>query len=281
MPAFGKVAATAFIVAECRAEENTQAEPLYRDPVVAIFLNDETRRAAASAAAPHPAAKKGVRLRTRYFDDMLDLRVASGCRQIVILGAGLDTRAQRKGAEGVAYFEIDDPSIVAFKRSRLAECGMQAGLTLIAGNYVDDDWLGALEAHRFDPELPTHFIWEGNTMYLPPDGLKCVLECIRDHVRDATISFDYFSRTLVEKTTGDATLTELADRFERIGAPWISGIADIHALSRQTGFELLDDTSVAELHRRHWRGRPMGSTFFSFYSVCTLANRRSPGDTAG
>ena len=113
-----EVTGTAFIVAEFRALENEQTHPLYLDPVVRIFLDERTKKAAAAIRADFPAGEKMPRLRTRYYDDRLDAQLANGCRQVVILGSGLDTRA-----DGVVYFEIDDASTIEFKRARLAANG--------------------------------------------------------------------------------------------------------------------------------------------------------------
>ncbi|MGH8538045.1 MAG: class I SAM-dependent methyltransferase [Gammaproteobacteria bacterium] len=160
------VAGTAFIVAEYRAEENSAPDPLYRDSIVELFLNDATRQAAATAMIASPAMKEGVKLRTRYLDDTLEERIARGCRQVVILGSGLDTRAVRKKATGVAYFELDDKATLDLKRARFTEHGIQVALTLIPADYVTDDWIALLAENGFDFDLPTHIIWEGNTMYL-------------------------------------------------------------------------------------------------------------------
>src|SRR5262245_34644426 len=127
---------TAFIVAEYRAQENLEAVPLYGDPVVPLILTERTREAADRISANFPAVEKMVRLRTRYFDDRLEEQIGLGCRQVVILGAGLDTRAVRKQAPGVTYFEIEDLGTIAFKRARLAEGGIEAPITFIPGNYV-------------------------------------------------------------------------------------------------------------------------------------------------
>jgi methyltransferase (TIGR00027 family) len=116
-----EVAGTAFIVAEFRALENEETHPLYLDPVVHIFLDERTKKAAAAIRADFPAGQKMPRLRTRYYDDRLDAQLANGCRQVVILGSGLDTRAERKRADGVAYFEIDDASTIEFKKARLGK----------------------------------------------------------------------------------------------------------------------------------------------------------------
>jgi len=66
------VTGTAFIVAEYRARENGETNPLYRDPIVPLFLNERTRQVADRMAGDFPAGGKAVRLRTRYYDDHLD-----------------------------------------------------------------------------------------------------------------------------------------------------------------------------------------------------------------
>src|SRR6185312_11530899 len=130
-----EVTGTAFIVAEFRARENEQANPLYRDPVVHIFLDESTKKAAAAIRADFPAGEKMPRLRTRYYDDRLDAQLADGCRQVVILGSGLDTRAVRKQTDGVAFFEIDDARTIEFKKARLAPIALNPRVTFFPGNY--------------------------------------------------------------------------------------------------------------------------------------------------
>ena len=82
------VTGTAFIVAEMRARENAEAYPLYRDPIVPLFLSDETRTAAERFSAVFPPIKKVVELRTRYFDDRLDRQLHLGCKQVLYLALG-------------------------------------------------------------------------------------------------------------------------------------------------------------------------------------------------
>jgi O-methyltransferase involved in polyketide biosynthesis len=96
MAGFQDVTGTAFIVAEFRGHENAETDPLYVDRVVPLFLDERTRQAAGGISADFPAAEKLVRIRTRYFDDRLDEQLSLGCRQVVILGAGLDTAGRAK-----------------------------------------------------------------------------------------------------------------------------------------------------------------------------------------
>ena len=148
------VSGTAFVVAEYRAEENREFMPIYNDPVVGLFLSDESRQAAERVASRFPTVKDMVKTRTRYFDDTLESQIADDVGQVVILGAGLDTRAVRKQSAGVRYFEIDDPSTVELKRSCYANARIDADVTLIPGNYVADDLIEMLGRNGFDFDVP-------------------------------------------------------------------------------------------------------------------------------
>jgi methyltransferase (TIGR00027 family) len=267
------VTGTAFVVAEFRAEENFATRPLYKDRVVHLFLNEETRRVADVVATGFPLMKEMVKIRTKYFDDALDRRLASGCRQVVILGSGLDTRAMRKSAPGVTYFEIDDEATLALKRSLIASHDIKANVKLIAGNYVRDGLMPLLRANGFDTEKPTYVLWEGNTMYLPLESNKAILRDLRDHLTDFQLSFDYFATSVITKTTGRSGMTRMIENFVEMGAPWVTGIDDIDTLSADLGLALVDNFTTGELHRAYRRGgvsRP--PAFGPFYSVCTLAS---------
>jgi len=264
------VTGTAFVVAEFRARENAEAHPLYIDPIVPIFLDERTRRAADAISAGFPAAKTNVRLRTRYLDDRLDEQLALGCRQVVILGAGLDTRAVRKRLLGVAYFEIDDANTLSFKQARLAENGIDAPVTFIPGDYVADGVLVLLESNGFKRELPSFFIWEGNTMYLTrATGMK-VLSELKEGVREFSLSFDYMDEAVVARATSDRQTSTFVERFAAMGAPWHFGIDDLPALAEDARMAVADVVTVAALHRAYWPDRALDSIIYQHDSLCTL-----------
>src|SRR3990170_871833 len=229
------VTGTAFVVAEFRAGENREPDPLYVDSVVPIFLDARTKQAADVIAGSFPAGVMNVKIRTRYFDDELDREIANGCRQIVILGAGLDTRAERKAAPGVVYFEIDDQNTLDFKRERLKAAGYAAPTVFIPGNYVASGVLPLLEANGFKRELPTLLIWEGNTMYLTRDTTMNVLRELRQGLAAFSIAFDYMSEQVIAYATGEDDITKFVERFAAMGAPWHFGINDEAALAKEAG----------------------------------------------
>jgi methyltransferase (TIGR00027 family) len=268
------VTGTAFVVAEFRAEENNEAAPLYRDSIVGLFLDEDTKKAAERIAGGFAPVKDMVKIRTKYFDDVLEAQIVSRVRQVVILGAGLDTRAARKPAPGVTYFEIDDAATLEVKRARYRERGLDDVVTFIPGNYVTDGVIHLLDRPDFDFELPTYFIWEGNTMYLPLDSTRHVLAQLKKYLARFQVSFDYLTEAVISRTTGDAGMTRLVESFAAMGAPWLSGIGDIHSLAYELGLTLIDNFKTAELHQKYWAGRSMRSPIFSFYSVCTMGADR-------
>jgi len=270
MTTIQNVTGTAFVVAELRAEENLEPVPLYRDPIVGLFLNEDTRRAAWRVSAGFPPAKDLIRIRTKYFDDTLDRELQSHVRQVVILGAGLDTRAVRKYSPSVTYFEIDDAETLYLKEVCYQRQGYGANLTFIPGNYVTDGLIELLGQNDFDFDLPTYVIWEGNTMYLPRDCTKLILTELRGYLKQFRVSFDYLAESVITKTTGDAAVTRLAESFANMGAPWVTGIENVETLARDTGLTVIENFRTSELHRAYGVGRPTTSPIFDFYSVCTL-----------
>jgi methyltransferase (TIGR00027 family) len=264
------VSGTAFVVAEFRAEENRAVAPLYRDSVVGLFLSEDSRYAAGLVAASFPPVKDMVKIRTRYFDDTLEKHLLADFRQVVILGAGLDTRAVRKQVPGVAYFEIDDAATLTLKQTCYERQGIDANVTFIPGNYVTDGLIDLLEQHGFDFDVPTYLIWEGNVMYLPLDSVKHTLTELRRHVKRFRLSFDYLAESVISKTTGDPGITSLVESFAAMGALWLSGIRDIESLAREMSLNIVENFTTSELSQMYSPGRSVTSPIFGFYRICTL-----------
>ena len=268
------VTGTAFVVAEFRADENREAEPLYRDEIVRFFLDEHTKKAAERFSAPFPPIQELVKLRTRYFDDLLDERIRQGVRQVVLLGAGLDTRSVRKRAPGVTYFEIDDAGTLELKRARLEANRIAVEARLVPGDYVSDELTVLLEGGGFDFALPTHFIWEGNTMYLAEDAVRRVMKAIAGHVAQFTLAFDYMTPEVIAKSTNDSGVTDVVERFAAMGAPWIFGIGDLPGLAREVGMSVVETQKTADLYRAY---RPQGgsdSVLYDYYFLCSLEPAR-------
>lgn len=267
------VEGTAFVVAEFRNEENGEPHPLYHDRFVGLFLDEESKKAAANISRSFPPIRNNVRLRTRYFDDKLDQQLRQGCRQVVILGAGLDTRPQRMAAPGVVFFEIDAPGIQAFKKARLEAGNVDPNTTFIGGDYLTGSIIDRLTCRDFNVALSTFVIWEGNSMYLSDQSVRQVLAALARNVRSCTISFDYLAEAVIEGRTGDPEIADVVQRFAAMGAPWTYGINDPEALGASCGFRVIETATLADLHRAYWPGRELTSPLYDYYAVCTAQNQ--------
>jgi methyltransferase (TIGR00027 family) len=268
------VTGTAFIVAEFRADENSAAEPLFRDEIVSLFLDDATKKAADGFLTVFPPIKQMIKVRTRYLDDRLDEQLRQGFRQVVVLGSGFDTRSIRKQTAGVNYFEIDDPGTLNFKKARLEANNIRAGTNYISGDYVSDDLNTLLESGEFDFSLPAHFIWEGNTMYLTADSVRQVMINIAKRVERVTLAFDYMAPEVIAKSTGDPAITALVESFAAMGAPWTFGIGNLQELARQAGMSILENRKTADLYRDYRPDGIIDTPLYGLYSLCTLEGAR-------
>ncbi|MEG3894219.1 MULTISPECIES: class I SAM-dependent methyltransferase [unclassified Microcoleus] len=264
------VTGTAFIVAEFRAEENAETDPLYTDNVVKIWLNEETKRIASEIAQNSPAAKEMIKLRTKYFDDVLSNQILAGCKQIVILGSGLDTRAARMNGQGVDYFEIDDRATLELKAETLKANKVTANVRYIPGDYVQDGLIALLRQSKLDFDQPTYFLWEGNTTLIANKDVIFVLEQIRDNFKDFKLSFDYMSEKVIARTTGYQDINDYIDKYESMYAPWMTGFESIETLAEDLKLKIIDNFSTAELHQQYRPHRSLEFNLLKFYFVCTL-----------
>jgi methyltransferase (TIGR00027 family) len=174
------VGSTALFVATARALEAQKPDPLVVDPYAELFC----RAVGGSWAdvldgnAPDHELKSDdfgqhfvnfQAARTKYFDAYFQRAAAAGARQVVILAAGLDSRAYRlPWPDGTTVFELDQPQVLDFKREVLAEHGVQprAERREIAVD-LRDDWPQALQDNGFEPGQFSAWIAEGLLIYLP------------------------------------------------------------------------------------------------------------------
>jgi methyltransferase (TIGR00027 family) len=132
--------------------------------------------------------------RQTFFDTVVDRHLVN-IAQLVILGAGFDTRAFRlpRGTR-VRAFEVDMPKTQAIKVEALAKAGVDSTrVTFVAADFEQDDWLRRLIDAGFDPDEPALFLWEGVTMYLDREAVETTLRKIASTARGSVVAFDYFT----------------------------------------------------------------------------------------
>lgn len=144
--------------------------------------------------------------RTSFFDAALQ-RHLPGVGQLVILGAGFDTRAFRfSGADHVRCFEVDKPLTQAFKLGMLKRAGLSTQLaSYVAADLRTQDWWSKLLAAGFDPDRPAFFLWEPVTMYLDRASVEATLRRIGGGAAGSVVSFDYFAPLPASPSTSEST----------------------------------------------------------------------------
>jgi methyltransferase (TIGR00027 family) len=178
-----KLGHTALEVALVRARESERPDRLFDDPYAAAFAAELAPEAAAGGTAQaQEALAFQVAIRTRFFDDFLLEACDQGCRQVVLLAAGLDTRAFRLDwPDGVRLFELDLPDVIEAKDAVLAAQGATARCERHAlAIDLREDWPAALRAAGFDPAQPTAWLAEGLLIYLGAEEAAELLQAVGD-----------------------------------------------------------------------------------------------------
>ena len=265
MSDINEVGATAFFIAGIREQEKSREHPLFNDPYAEWFVNDGIREKVRQVFAVLPEGMELVRYRSCLFDDIIRREIDNGMRQIVILGAGFDMRPLVFETEGVRFCDVDQPAVVAFKRQVLES----RGVTPCAGipcNYLEVDLPAKLAEARFDLDAPMLFIWEGNTMYLPEDLIYGFLRGLRGRVRSFRIAFDFFSRSVIDRTTGDARVTATTDAFQKaLNVKWLTGFDDLSVVEERTGLKAAEFGTLFDFGKRVAPDAPEGVPELNLY----------------
>lgn len=170
---------------------------------------------------PRPAPlMASMGLRTEFFDRTLKDSLDT-VGQVVILGAGWDTRAYGVLSDwGHPVFEVDAGPTQQAKVAGLDKVGIdRSHVTFVEVDFNRQSWLQVLEEHGFDPTVPTHLIWEGVAMYLTEEAIVDTLRTVARLPEGSTLAFDYFARQLVKAQPP----FRLMGKFTTLGIKWFYG----------------------------------------------------------
>jgi methyltransferase (TIGR00027 family) len=229
------LADTATWTAAMRAQETARPDRLFDDPWAHELAGPE---GLAWLASRREESLLPMVIRTRYFDDRLQEVAASGVRQVVLLGAGLDTRAYRLAwPPGTILFELDTPGVLSRKATIMERAGATARCARRTTNVdLAGAWTGALATAGFDDARPAAFLLEGLLFYLPNDLVAGILRAIAaiaapegwlgfDIVNAATLSSPY-TRPWIEMQAqaGAPWLGTMEDPIACLGDRWAAGM---------------------------------------------------------
>jgi methyltransferase (TIGR00027 family) len=214
--------------------------------------------------------------RSRFAEDCLDAAVSRGIRQVVILGAGLDTFALRNphALLGVRVFEVDHPATQAWKRDRLheADLAVPATLTFVPVDFVSQSLAEALAAAGLQPRQPALVCWLGVVPYLRREAISAILRYIAG-MPGSEVVFDYSEPLENYSPERRAHVAAVAERTAKIGEPWLS-FFDPQAIARDLrdyGFDGLEDLGLGDIAVRYLgvpEGRPVDAGPHVIHARC-------------
>jgi len=267
----GQASRTAEYVALFRAIESALPPDrrLFEDPFAARFLSPPLALVARLARLPGAAnlisafidrrwagARSWVVARTRLIDDALIEALARGIGQVVILGAGFDSRAYRLSRlQGVPVFEVDHPDTLAKKRRVLgaASIDVPSNIRFVASDFHVDDLDVAMAEAGYSRAVPTFLLWEGVTAYLTAAAVDATLRWCAQSASSSQLVFTYVHRAILDDPSAFAGTGRLSAALRAAGERWTFGLdpAELTSYLRDRGLHLEEDVGSADYLARY------------------------------
>jgi methyltransferase (TIGR00027 family) len=279
---------TAELMAFYRALETRKGSGLFTDPAALGFLRPSLRalvhasrftpvRRAIEGYADYraPGARTSGIARTRFIDDFLRARVRDGTKQLVLLGSGYDSRAERlPELHDVAVFEIDRAAMHEEKHARRPR---PPNRTSVSADLLEPGLSEALAASGFDRRAKAAFVWEGVTNYLTREGVERVLAFLATAAEGSTLVMTYVHAGLLDGSIEFEGGAKLVDGVQKLGEPWRFGFEPgrLRDELARFGLRLDSDASAIELRARYWGPNARRMRGYGFYRTATATRVRS------
>ncbi len=239
------------MVCAYRARASRWDKPLFVDPWAAAIAGSEGEEIARRLDQRFPPMELWLGLRVAYLDRLVGLAVDRlSIRQVVILGAGYDTRAARLPRAGVTFFEVDHPATQAAKRERLAQL---AGYPVDAARYVTcnferEDPIERLVANGFAPREPALVIWEGVVPYLTEGAVRATASRLASGLDPRSlVAFDFVGKKFAAGQGLSDKDRQTHAMVGELGEPIRYGSDDILPLLYDCGFRWVRSLDFNEL----------------------------------
>lgn len=280
-----KTSRTAQYMAFFRAleTERNSGDKLFSDPYAANFLDAKLRFAARMSKYAMirkyissiiqkkiPGAFSSGIARTKYIDDLLQSTIANGVKQVIILGAGFDTRALRLDfLKSIRVIEIDHPNTSNFKaatyKNRIGSLPKNIDFYQIDFNKQSLEELA--EQHNFDFTKPTTVIWEGVTNYLTDDAVKNTFGFIAKFPKDSHVIFTYVHKDILENPGSFLGGEKLLKDLDQLEEKWTFGFRPEELQNYLKPFDMMviEDLGATEYRAKYLPDR--AEKGYEFYRV--------------
>jgi methyltransferase (TIGR00027 family) len=265
----GHPSRTAEFNAAFRAAESAKGSQvrLIDDPYARHLLPAELRLLIGISALPFagraiewivdfrwPGMRSSVVARTRLIDDWLTDAIAPRIGQIIVLGAGYDSRAWRLPFFARArVYEMDHPATSAAKQSRLAQLGADLGhVRFVPVDFNLQTVTDRLAATDFDPSQATVVLWDGVSNYLERQAVDAVVQWVGGLAPSGHFIFTYIHSGVLDGSVFFGDAAAITRTHRRSGEPWTFGMRPevLADYLRQHGLRLLADLGADEYRRK-------------------------------
>jgi methyltransferase (TIGR00027 family) len=209
--------------------------------------------------------RASILARARFIEDLVAEQAAHGVGQYVILGAGLDTFAQRRPefASRLLVFEVDRPGPQVWKRQRLIDLGfgIPSYLRLVPVDFeAAETWWQQLAEAGFDANRPAVVASTGVSMYLTREAIAATLRQVAALAPGSTLAMSFLLPIELTDPEVRPGLERAAEGAKASGTPFISFFtpAEMLAMARDAGFREVQQVSAATLAERYFAGRTDG-----------------------
>jgi methyltransferase (TIGR00027 family) len=211
--------------------------------------------------------------RERYIDDVLQNFLDEGLHQMVILGAGYDSRAYRFDfPEGVKIFEVDHPDTQADKLEKVRSIfgKIPEHVTYVSVDFNTQHLSERLLSSGYDPSLLTLFIWQGVTMYLTPEGVDATLAFVtKNSTPGSAIVFDYVYQAVLDGIQQQSEISNMRRYRFMSGEELTFGIPEstVGKFLRARGFQQVKNATKEELKAAYFTGKKAGRAVIGGYGI--------------
>ena len=230
---------------------------IFKDPFASRILDERTAASLNEMAADESLRpwRLFIAARSRFSEDTMANCIAAGVRQVVVLGAGLDTLSLRNPFSdlGVRVFEVDFAATQSWKRERIKAAGLIEPQSLIFAptDFERESLSEGLTRVGFRLNQPAFFQWLGVVPYLTREAVSSTIRFI-SKVPQAVVVFDYAEPFQNYPAERRASVIAVAESAAARGEPWLSLFdpAELHKLLSGEGFKTIEDLGLSEITER-------------------------------
>lgn len=247
-------------------------ERIFGDPYAIRFVNPEmleylaknpveAQKKSEELEKLFPGVHNSIVARVKYFDDFVEKLANEGLEQLVILGAGYDTRAYRiKELENVKVFEVDHPNTQSLKIQKVKEIfgSIPEHIVYVPIDFDNQELGRKLLESGCNPSKRTLFIMEGLFMYIPPEAVNETLSFIvNNSAKSSAVIFDYIPQSVVDGTSDLEVGKNLHNHAKEYKEPFQFGVEEgkLVTFLKDRGFSSIENVTSENYQKAYFDGK--------------------------